>query len=67
MASVTSELAVIASISVQIATTKIMATGDPETILWALDQIRQADACLKLVMGEYDGQSDSVSVSRLSL
>jgi hypothetical protein len=58
MASVASQFAEIASTNLQIATAEITATGDPETILWALDQIRQADACLKLVMAECDRPSD---------
>jgi len=61
MASIASEMAGTASINLQIARYEIIATGDPEAILWALDQFRQAEAWLRLIMADCDLSSDQVS------
>jgi hypothetical protein len=64
MASKASELAGIASIHLQIAKDEIIATSDPETISWALDQFRQAEALLRLLMADCDISSGKVGVRR---
>jgi hypothetical protein len=61
MASIASEIAETASINLKIAKYEIIATGDPEAILWALDQFRQAEAWLRLIMADYDLSSGQVS------
>jgi hypothetical protein len=59
MARVTSELVEIASMKLRIAKAEIMASGDSEAILWTLDQFRQLDAWLRLVIAENDSPSDT--------
>jgi hypothetical protein len=49
-----------ASINLQIAKYEIIATGDPEAILWALDQFRQAEAWLRLIMADCDLSSGQI-------
>lgn len=61
MARVTSDSVEIVSINLQIAKAELLETGDPETILWALDQLRQADACLRAVIAEHDIAPDEAS------
>lgn len=63
MARVTSNLAAIALKTLHIAESEVLATGDPETLLWALDQIHQADAWLKMVMAEHDAPPDEAGAN----
>ncbi len=49
-----SELAEMAALSLQVARDEVIATGDPETISWALDQLREAEALLLRVMTDCD-------------
>lgn len=54
MARKTSELAEIACIKLRAAKDEIIATGDRETISWALDQFRLAEALLRRITGDDD-------------
>jgi hypothetical protein len=58
-----SELAENALVNLHVAKDEIIATGDPDSILWALDQIRQAEAWLRMVMMEFDAPSDEAGAS----
>ncbi|WP_184422083.1 hypothetical protein [Rhodoblastus sphagnicola] len=55
-----SELAGIAAAKLQTAKDEIIATGDSETIAWALDQFHQAEALLRRVMADCDAPSGEV-------
>jgi hypothetical protein len=48
----TSEFAAIASINLLILKKEIIAIGDPEMILWALDQFRHSEALLRRFLVE---------------
>ena len=54
MAREASELAEMAIVNLQVARDEIIATGDPETISWALDRLREAQALLRRVMTDCD-------------
>jgi hypothetical protein len=54
MNAATDELAALASINLAFAQAKIAMAGDRESILRALDHIRQAKACLKISLTELD-------------
>ena len=60
MARKTSELANIAAAKLQMAKSEIIASGDPETISWALDQFRGVEEMLRRVMAYGDAPSDEV-------
>ncbi|MCW2286167.1 hypothetical protein M2323_004005 [Rhodoblastus acidophilus] len=48
----TSELAEIASVKLLIAKEDVIALGDPEAILWALDEFHRAEALLNRLLWE---------------
>jgi hypothetical protein len=52
------DLAEFASINLHYAQAEITEIGDRESILRALDHIRQAETCLKIVMAEYEFPAD---------
>ncbi|MBB4201003.1 hypothetical protein GGD83_004833 [Rhodoblastus sphagnicola] len=60
MARVESELAETAAVTVQVARDQVIAAGDPETIAWALDQFREAEALLRRVTADCDGPPGEV-------
>lgn len=60
MARATKELAEFASINLHYAQAEITAIGDRESVLRALDHIRQAEACLMIVLAEYDIPPDKI-------
>ena len=43
-----------AAVNLQVARDEVIATGDPETISWALDQLREAEALLRRLMTDCD-------------
>jgi hypothetical protein len=57
MARKASELAEIAAVTLQVASDEVIASGDPETISWALDQFHQAEALLRRVIAGDDNPS----------
>jgi hypothetical protein len=57
MARIASDLAGIAAAKLQTAKDEVIATGDPESISWALDQFRQAEALLRRVIAGGDNSS----------
>ena len=60
MARIASELAEMATVNLQAARDQVIATGDPETISWALDQFREAEELLRRVMADGDTPSGEV-------
>jgi hypothetical protein len=52
-----SEVAEMAAVTLQVARDEVIATGDPESISWALDQFRQAEALLRRVIAGGDSPS----------
>lgn len=60
MARNVSELAEMAAVNLQVARDEVIATGDPETISWALDRLREAEALLRRVMTDCDSPLDEV-------
>jgi ATP-dependent Zn protease len=60
MARKASELAESAAVTLQVARDEVIATGDPETISWALDQFRQAEALLQRVIADCDAPPGEV-------
>ena len=60
MARIASELAEMATVNLQAARDEVIATGDLETISWALNQFRQAEELLRRVMADGDTPSGEV-------
>jgi hypothetical protein len=60
MARIASELAEMAAVNLRVARDEVIATGDPETISWALDQFREAEDFLRRVMADCDTPSGKV-------
>ncbi len=58
MTRATSELAELASINLHFAQAEITSIGDQDSLLRALDHIRQAEACLRISLAEYDAPPD---------
>lgn len=58
MSRTTRGLAEVASINLNFAQAEIAAFGDRESIARALDHVRQAEACLKIIAAECDVPSD---------
>jgi hypothetical protein len=56
----TTDLAEFASINLHYAQAEITSLGDVESILRALDHIRQAEAWLRLVIADYELPQDEV-------
>jgi hypothetical protein len=63
MSRVTADLADLASINLHYAQAEITSIGDRESIMRALDHIRQAEACLRIVMVEYDVPPDEAEAA----
>jgi hypothetical protein len=59
----TTDLAEIASINLHYAQAEITSLGDTESILRALDHIRQAEACLRLAIADYDIPQDEAEAA----
>jgi anti-sigma factor ChrR (cupin superfamily) len=63
MANKTGELADMAAGRLQMAKDEILAAGDAETLAWALDRFREAEALLRRILGDQAPSGESAAGS----